>query len=131
MNQKIDISNLDPFNLHFEIFSIGDKSDISYFISEPSNLTDSTEKVNLSRWAIDHISNVLVSTLNESGGIDDFGFKIYYEFDPQSKDLILHWKEFNSSKINFDSVYRLTIRFYSLAYQREKTLNELLNSEEE
>lgn len=118
----INTKLLEPFNLHFQIH----KFKRFYFISNITNLNETREKVDLNNWTVDEITNVIVS-INE-----DFGFKIDYTFDPQTRILFLDWENFSLSDRNLlDSTCRLTIRFYSLAQQREKTLNQLFNNETE
>ena len=124
---KLDITNLDPFNLRFEIY----EGKGYYFISNPSNYDTSTntEEVDLGEWSVDWVIGISIEKITDY----KFNSKVYaspqtslgvnYNYNPETKKLRIQWGNFGLEPSE------LVIKFYSLAQQRDKTINELLNQD--
>ena len=131
---KIDYtSNLDPFKLHFDIYS-GNPG--YYFISTPFNydIHTNTEEVDLSKWAVDAIIDVYVekkTVINYKFTKRIYGspsntLHIRYEYNTKNQKLKIWWAD-----LGLEYGSKLVIKFYSLSQQREKLLNELFTPDEE
>lgn len=120
-------NNLDPFNLNFPIYA-GNPD--FYFISNPFNYDIHTncEEVDLSEWLVDAVADVYIQPeyhYKNSRRVyksPQTSTHLRYEYNPKNFKLKIFWVKFET---NYET--NLVIRFYSVAQQREKTLNQLFN----
>jgi len=126
----IDTKNLEPFNLKFPIYA-GNPG--FYFISNPYNYNTSTqsEEVDLSKGSVDSVIDVYIQQEYHYKGLRRVyqspinSLHLRYEYKPKDFKLKIFWTDFEPNyKTN------LVIKFYSVAQQREKTLNQLFNETE-
>jgi len=126
----IDTKNLEPFNLKFPIYA-GNPG--FYFISNPYNYNTSTqsEEVDLSKWSVDSVIDVYIQQEYHYKGLRRVyqspinSLHLRYEYKPKDFKLKIFWTDFEPNyKTN------LVIKFYSVAQQREKTLNQLFDDTE-
>ena len=123
----IDTKNLEPFNLKFPIYA-GNPG--FYFISNPYNYNTSTqsEEVDLSKWSVDSVIDVYIQQEYHYKGLRRVyqsprnSLHLKYEYNPKDFKLKIYWADFEP---NYET--NLVIKFYSVAQQREKTLNQLFN----
>ena len=126
----IDTKNLEPFNLKFPIYA-GNPG--FYFISNPYNYNTSTqsEEVDLSKWSVDSVIDVYIQQEYHYKGLRRVyqsprnSLHLKYEYNPKDFKLKIYWVDFEP---NYET--NLVIKFYSVAQQREKTLNQLFDDTE-
>lgn len=126
----IDTKNLEPFNLKFPIYA-GNPG--FYFISNAYNYNTSTqsEEVDLSKWSVDSVVDVYIQQEYHYKGLRRVyqsprnSLHLKYEFNSKDFKLKIYWTDFEP---NYET--NLVIKFYSVAQQREKTLNQLFNETE-
>lgn len=123
----IDTKLLEPFNLKFPIYA-GNPG--YYFISNPYNFNLSTfsEEVDLSKWSVDSVVDVYIQQeyhykeMRRVYKSPKNSIHLRYEYNPKDFKLKIYWSDFEP---NYET--NLVIKFYSVAQQREKTLNQLFN----
>ena len=123
----IDTKNLEPFNLKFPIYA-GNPG--FYFISNPYNYNtlDGCEEVDLSKWSVDSVVDVYIQQEYHYKGLRRVyqsptnSLHLRYEYNSKDFKLKIFWTDFEP---NYET--NLVIKFYSVAQQREKTLNQLFD----
>jgi hypothetical protein len=123
----IDTKLLEPFNLKFSIYA-GNPG--YYFISNPYNFNLSTkcEEVDLSKWSVDSVVDVYIQQEYHYKEVRRVykspknSIHLRYEYNPKDFKLKIYWSDFEP---NYET--NLVIKFYSVAQQREKNLNQLFN----
>lgn len=125
------MGDLEPFRLKFTI-QVGFGG--YYFISNLFNydIYNQREKVNLSEWSVDSIIDVYIEQEYSYKEIKRIygspqNIRLNYTYNTKTHELEIFWVEFNPS---LSKSLNLVIKFYSVSWQREKTLNQLLDETE-